>query len=256
MLIGVAHAQFLGFTSVQTTTSSAFTAQAANGVSNVFQNIGQSSHLLSYCPTNFIGTISMEASNDGTYGAPITLAAANFNTGTSTCRTLPAGGYYPSVRARVSNYAAGSITALYTGTAAPLNVTQTAINSNGPTSPVQCDQDIFQAVPSVTTSTFVTGTSNQTIWVCSITIGTTAAPSSSGTIQAEYGTGTNCNTGTTILWAAEISTTTPVQPFFFGGSFGAMLTIPPGQNLCFVYNAGSTAGMGVSLSFAQGFHNP
>jgi hypothetical protein len=168
---------------------------------------------------------------------------------------LPAGGYYPAVRARVSNYAQGSITALYTGSASPINVTQTAINSNGPTSPVQCDQNFSQLVTPTTSQQIIAAGAVQNVWICSLTISFVNAVTGTGNFFLYYGTGTTCATGNTNLLALQINTSMPLQPFFFGGSFGAWQTVPPGQNVC-IQNTEAGSLFYLSITYAQGFHNP
>src|SRR4029077_3279667 len=141
LLAGCAQAQFLGYVSNQSTAQVVFTNQAANAASAILTNIGQSAHFLSYCNTGFGGTISLEASPDGTFTSPIVLASATYGQNSvfdSSCHVLQAGGYFQTVRARITNRTAGSVNAWYTAIGSPVSVTPAAFGSNGPTSPIAC----------------------------------------------------------------------------------------------------------------------
>jgi len=247
------HAQFLGYVASQSSAQTAFTAQAANGASVTFNNVGQSSHFLSYCTTNFVGVISLEGSSDGTFTPSNRLSAGTYNTADTGCHVLPAGGYYPAVRAQVSNYSAGSVTASYTAIAAPISVTHSAINSTGPFSPVQCDQTTFiNSVVSPFTNTLVPGIATQNIYVCSIAISVQTVSANDGNITAEYGTngGSACSSGTVQKWTVTLLHTISTPPFFAGGSLGALFKIPKGQDLCFAANITGGA-YTVSITYAQ-----
>jgi hypothetical protein len=188
-------AQFLGYTSLQTTQQNVFTGQAANGSSATLTNIGQSSHFLTVCPSSFQGSINLVASQDGTFAAPIALVAANYDTNSSTsvCRVLQAGGYYPTLRVTVTNYVSGSVNAFYTGIAGPITVNPAAANSLGPSTPPQCDKTTVLTIPQnqATTTLIVPGSSSQKLYVCSITF-TFNAATTAGTIIITAGTGATC----------------------------------------------------------------
>ena len=256
VLAAAAHAQFLGYVSDQTTSQTLFTNQSANGLSAAVQNIGQSSHAVSYCMNGFIGTISLLGSNDGTFTpntTAIPLSQANYNTASTFCKVLPVGGYYPALKAQVSNYGAGSITAWYNASGAPVAVAQPAVNSNGPTTPAQCDQTYTGQL--VSNTVYVTGTSIQTIWICSMMFSINTLPSVSGLIDVNYGTGTNCGTGNHFMWQIPVLTNSPLNPVVIGGSFGALFTIGAPNSFCIqtTYTGGQVF---VSFTYAQGFANP
>jgi hypothetical protein len=257
LLVGVAHAQFIGYVASQSSAQVAFTAQAANGSSVIFNNVGQSAHQLLFCNTGFIGTITLQASPDGTFAPAIALASASFVTANGECAVLPAGGYFQTIRANISNYAAGSVNAWYTAVAGPVNVTQTALNSTGPFSPVQCDQTtsfIFNDSAGSISNTIVPALAGKKVYLCSITFSYTSAPTiGGGTLDLIVGTTTTnaCDTGTALKWSMNAPTTTSVSaPFYFGGAFGAWMKGPLGNALCVRSNA-AVSTLIVSATFAQ-----
>lgn len=79
------------------------------------------------------------------------------------------------------------------------------------------------------------------IYVCQLTVALTVA----GTAQLEYGTGTNCGTGTTALTGAmNLATATPMSI----GWGGAVVTVPAGNALCLVAVTGTANGV---ISYVQ-----
>jgi len=250
LLVGYAHAQFLGYVSLQTTAQqNVFNGQAANGVSATFNNIGQSAHSLTYCDTGFIGTISMEATGpDGTFTNPVPIAATTYGTADSGCHVLPAGGYYPAVHARVSNYSAGSISAGYSGIAGPVSFNPAALSSSGPNSPVNCDQSKVIGMTASQTYQPVAPVTGQSVYVCGFTMSMTAAPTSASAITLESGTGTTCGTGTIVLHTILLATTAPtVIPISMGNT---VFRSAPGSGVCVVTNANLPAS-DFAISFAQ-----
>jgi hypothetical protein len=246
LLASGAHAQFLGYVSDQSTTQIVFTAQAANGASSTFNNIGQSAHLLLYCNSSFSGTISLEASPDGTFSTPIGMAAANWGQNSVTdsqCHVLQAGGYYQTVRARITNYVAGSVNAWYTSVGGPIAPIPAAMNSNGPASPVQCDQSTFLGLAPSTGNTQViaVGPTGQSIYVCGGTFSLATGTPTDGSVQLLWGTGSTC-TSSTNLFLAKIEANTP-QIFPLNVSF----KVPTGKTLCMLTQAN---GVTVFLSLA------
>lgn len=260
VLTGAAQAQFLGYVSDQTTNQVAFTAQASNGSSVIFNNIGQAAHSLSYCMSGFIGTVSLLGSNDGTFvtnSTAIPLSQANYNNATTACKVLPAGGYYPALKAQVTNYLAGTVTAWYNGIGSPVAVVPAAVSSTGPTTPISCDQtNSFTLLGSAFLSVEITHTTLQSIWICSITVSVSAPGSASGVLTLWTGTGTGCATGLTQKWQIVTASTAAVGATqFFGGSFGAWMTIPPATDVC-MNNTATTSTYVITITFAQGFSNP
>lgn len=246
---GVSRAQFIGYVSTQTVApAQVFTAQAANGSSATLANIGQSAHFLTYCNSGFRGTISLLASPDGTFAAPVTLASASYTAADSSCHILQAGGYFPTIRANVSNFVGGSVNAWYTGTASPIGFAPPAIAGGGPTSPVQCDSTGTQSVTQSTTAVVVPGVAGQKIYVCQINLSFSAA-TTAGQLSVGLANDGAC-TGYTTKWATLITSSSPQTLPQTGSSFGAFLQLPVGTYLC--VNAGAiTANTQLSISWAQ-----
>ncbi|HKM99443.1 MAG TPA: hypothetical protein VJX23_02920 [Candidatus Binataceae bacterium] len=251
LLAGVAEAQFLGYTSQQSTGQVAFTAQAANGSSVVFNNIGQAAHFLTVCPSStFQGTVLLEESQDGTFAAPVTLTLDSYNATnlTSTCRVLQAGGYWPAVRARVANYSAGSVSAFYTAIASPISAFPPANNATGPATPPQCDAGISASIAPSTTGSIIVGVgggSTLHLYICSMTFSYSGAVSAqaTGVLIFSGETGGTCNAP---FYTFENIATTANTPQLF------QFTYPNGRQagatLC-VTTAAIGATLTVSVSY-------
>ena len=228
-------AQFIGYTSSQSTAQSVFTNQSANAVSGTLSNIGQSSHFLTVCNSALNATVSLEASIDGTFASPITIGSANYGqTGLadSSCHTIQAGGYYPAVRARVKNYLTGSTTVFYTGIGGPIAPAPAGISTIGPSAPVVCDLPLLPGTIStgLATTSIATGFAGETIVVCGMTLSFSAAPTT-GQIQFTGGTGVSCSSAT-FFWTLNVTATTPQTVFLGGGLAGGLFRLVPGQTLC------------------------
>lgn len=249
MLIGVAHAQFIGYVSSQTIApTQVFTAQAANGASSALQNVGQAAHFLNYCNTGFAGTVSIEASPDGTFASPTVLASATYGqaaTTDSACHILQAGGYFQTVRARVSHYVSGSVNAWYTAIASPISFAPSSFGSNGPTAPITCDHSSTLSLPASSSGGLV-GLAGTSIYICQIYISFNAA-TSAGDITV--GTSASACPASVTLWSMHITASTP-QALQIGGPGGSFITAPGGLNFC-IGTGAITAGAAVSYSYAQ-----
>ena len=217
-------------------------------MTGTLKNIGQSTHFLSYCNTGFAGTISLESSPDGTFTSPNVLASATYGqnaTTDSACHILQAGGYFQTVRARVSHYVSGSVSAWYTAIAAPISFAPSALGSNGPTAPVACDHSFFLSIPASSSGGLV-GLSGTSIYICQVTIsfnGTTSA----GDIGLGAGAG-NCTSPST-FWPIHITASSP-QVFQVGGPLGSFMAAPNGAYFCVQIGA-ITASTDVAISYAQ-----
>lgn len=108
---------------------------------------------------------------------------------------------------------------------------------------VQASNSVAINISTSTTTQLVALAANQTIYVTSYDV----VAGGTGTFQLEYGTGTTCGTGTTILTGA--------YPFVAqslltkGSGLGPVLIVPPGNALCAVTNA--AVQYSGSLSYAQ-----
>lgn len=245
-------AQFLGYTSQQSTAQLVWTNQNANAVSSTLSNIGQSSHYLTVCNTAFVGVVSLEASTDSTYANPVTLVAGNYGTlaADTGCHVLQAGGYYPAVRARVKGYSSGSASVFYTGIGGPIAPAPSGISSSGPTAPPVCDTNAGPssvAQNTTTASLGIGGTAGQAITVCSITLSFSAA-TTTGQVQFVTGAGPSC-TAPTALYTLNITASTP-QIVHLVGAAGGLLHVPAGNGLC-ITTTTVTASTLVDTSYAQ-----
>jgi hypothetical protein len=253
-----ASAQFLGYVSTQSVAVNVFSGQAANGASATLENLGQSAHFLSYCNTGFAGQVALEASQDGTFASPITLAQASYGqqgTTDSACHVLQAGGYYPAVRARVLNYAGGSVTAFYTALAAPISYAAPAVTSIGPTSPIVCDRSFSVTAASGATSSLIGNQPGMTFALCAVTFSFNGAVAAGTLALQEFGTsagpGNTCTTSVSpgANWQIFTTANTP-QVFSVGGTSGWLKTVSPNHVICVV--AGTiTASVQVTYTYAQ-----
>ena len=108
-------AQFIGYTSPQTVTQTAFTNQAGAATFSV-QNLGQNMHFVSYTSSGVVNLLDLriEGSNDGVNFFPISDDAIDV---VAKAGVLYAVGYYPAVRVNLAALAGGgTISANYTGT--------------------------------------------------------------------------------------------------------------------------------------------
>lgn len=87
----------------------------------------------------------------------------------------------------------------------------------------------------------VTGIAGKRIYITNITLG----PAATSVFAFTYGTGTNCGTGTTTITG---SMTSDGSPLTSGNGNGAILVLPPGQDLCIIISTAAAPG---SLSYAQ-----
>jgi hypothetical protein len=245
-------AQFIGYVSIQTTQQNVFTNQAANAVSASLTNLGQGAHFLVICNNAFVGTVSLESSSDGTFAAPNSIASASYalpaGPGDTGCHTLQAGGYYPAVRARITNFSTGTTTVTYSSVGGPISFAPAALNSQGPTSPIACDFEIGPSAISQNTaaSSLQVGIAGQKLYVCAITISFNAA-TTAGQIQFLSSSG-SCLAATQ-AFTLNITASTPQIVHLIGGP-GGLFRLAPGQQLC-VATGAITAQSLLQISFTQ-----
>lgn len=255
-----ARAQFIGYVSGQTTQQKVFTAKASNGQSVTLTNLGNASHFLSYCNTGFIGTISLLASPDGTFSQPITLATASYGLGNSpaapdsACHVIQAGGYFPTVRAAITNYALGSMNAWYSATGLPIGFQPPGLASTGPASAVACDRTFASFVASGQNGValITNGIPAGSYYVCQMTLSFDAA-TTAGIIQLGDSVNTDCSGGAfppaNRVWELAVTATTPQTLTFGGGSGSFLRSITAGH--CLVITTGTvTANVYIDLSYA------
>jgi hypothetical protein len=251
LLAGTGQAQFLGYVALQTTRqNNVFSAQAANGDTVTFNDIGQSTHSLSYCNTNFVGTINLVASPDATFSPAIPLASATYLTADSNCHVLQAGGWYPAVRGRITNYSAGSVTAHYSGAGGPVAVNPAAISSGGPGSPIVCDQVATGHAGSNTTVQIIPAPplATQNTYICGFTWSLDGAAAAASIVSLVNGHTANCGVVGTTVWQVDLAA---ASPLIFSVT-QVNLKVPNGTNpLTCVQNNNIGTGVEISISYAQ-----
>lgn len=110
-----------GNVSSSTVNAVAFNNVTTTGVSATFQNIGQASHWLTFCPDANVATIGIEL--EGSYDNVTWFAISPpGSTADAGCVTLEAGGYFPYVRANLTGLTGASahVTAYYSGSSFPI----------------------------------------------------------------------------------------------------------------------------------------
>lgn len=282
----LAAAQFIGYTTAQSTVQTLFSNQSGNATSVIITNLGQSSHFVTVCNQAFAGTVILESSKDGTFNPPNTMAAANYSlaAGASTlssaispkrkkakdddgappappaprsvdssCHLIQAGGYYPTMRVRITNWIQGSTSIFYSGIGGPVAPAPAALSTIGPTSPVACDltttnPGLASGLPGVN---LAQGFPGQTIIVCSLTV-SFAGPTTAGAVI--FGADTSGGSGQTcpafvVKFNVAVTAATPQVLHFLGGP-GGLFRLAPGNSLCI-----STGPVGsntvVNATFAQ-----
>ena len=243
-------AQSAGTVGIYTKQITVFTAQTTSTSSAIFPDFGFGANFLSFTTTNFTGTIDLEWSPTPS-GPFFTLAKASFvtdTTGTGVAHVLQLGGYWPNLRSTVSMSAGGSISAWYTANAGPISFFPAALGSNGPSTPIACDQT---APPStVTNGSYLSlvGTNGRGVAVCRFTISFLGA-TTSATSGVQVGYGTPCNSAATFPWVLATTSGTP-QIVSIGDSLGALFQVAANPTqICIGNNSG--ASLEISLSYAS-----
>lgn len=118
-----------------------------------------------------------------------------------------------------------------------------AVNSSGAISQVQSDSSVAINVSTATTTQLVALASGKSIYVTAWDIVVAAADN----VTLEYGTGTNCGTGTTALTGAyNFAANGGIAK---GSGLGVLFKVPAGNALCLVTSAATQASG--SVSYAQ-----
>jgi hypothetical protein len=256
-VVGIATKEIPVF-AAQTTSASSGGVWQCNGSTKpiscpVLPDIGAGSNFLSYCTTNFIGTIDLEWSPTG--AAPwLVLVQASYGAVApdTACRTpaLQIGGYWPNLRSTVT-ITQGSISAWYTGQATAIAALPPALGSNGPSSPPSCDQNASVQVLNAATAALVGGsTGTSTTIICGFTISFQGAPTT-GTMTLAWSATTGCASSVS-SWNSYTTSSTPQTLPFPGftqrntlGSYSASTRQTP----CFTNNSGVT--VFVNTSYAE-----
>lgn len=222
------------------------------GTSQVFRNVGQSAHYLSYCPSggNFSGTIDLEESFDGsTNWVPIAFATY-VATPLTQCTVLQAGGYFQNLRSVITTVA-NTVTAEYNATSGPIGFSSSAIGSTGAASPTSCNQSKTITIANAATSLITGAVTGSQIRVCAYQI--TGQQTATGTIMIQDSTGAGSCTGLTDLWDINTITGTPMF-FALGSGLGQLFQTQTAHSLCVTNNSGQIITVDVAFaSVFQGF---
>lgn len=256
-------AQFIGYVTSQSVSQNLFTTHTGTGISATITNLGQSSHFFTVCNSQFVGTVVVQSSKDGSFNPPNTVAAANYNISDSNCHVIQAGGYYPTMRVQITQSTTGSTSIFYSGIGGPVAPAPAAISTIGPTSPVACDETAGPSQLAASTSgvTLVTGLVGQSIIVCSITFSFDSSTTGGGPLGVmKFGSpaptpsplGGSCTLGTDFgnpMHTIDITNQTPQTLHFLGGA-GGLFRLAAGQPLCLTVGP-IGANTTVQVSFAQ-----
>jgi len=157
-------AQSAGVVGIQSQMIPVFNAQTATKCSSIFQDIGQGSNLL-FITSASGGTATFDLEWSPTGSAPFyPIVVANYNDSTGQTHTLPLNSYFPNLRSCLT-YTTGTWSAWYTASSGPVGFTTNAIGSNGPATPIVCDQD--------STASVTTGSTVSLLGAVNFTAGTT-----------------------------------------------------------------------------------
>ena len=139
---------------------------------------------------------------------------------------------------------ANCITYPTVGSAVPTTANYTGANSSGNlTGLIQADKSIAISISTATTTQLIALSGTTKIYVTALDI----IAAGTGNIQFEYGTGTNCGTGTTVLTGNyNLVAQTGVSK---GMGLGPVLVVPAGNALCAVTSAAIT--YSGSLAYTQ-----
>lgn len=121
-----------------TATIAQIVVYGGGGHSQIFRNVGQSAHYLSYCLGAYQGSVNLEVSFDGTTNwTPV--ASATYPDATTGCNVLQAGGYYQNVRSTRQCVAPCAISANYSASSGPISFAPTGLSNLGQTAPPVCN---------------------------------------------------------------------------------------------------------------------
>jgi hypothetical protein len=222
------------------------------GTSQIFNNIGQSAHYLSYCPSggNFSGTIDIEESfNGATNWTPIAFATYVASPLTQ-CTVLQAGGYFQNIRS-VITIVANTVTAEYNATSGPIGFNSSAIGSTGAVSPTSCNQSKTLSITNTTTSLLVGSVTSSQIRVCAFQV--TGQQTATGVMDFQSSTAAAACTTPTNIWEINTIVGTPMTASL-GAGLGQLFAAPTANSLCFANNSGQTVSVNISYaSVFQGF---
>jgi hypothetical protein len=247
------HAQNAGNVGIYTREVPVFTAQSTTAHSAILPDFGFAAHNLTYCNSLFQGSIDFEYSPTGPSPfVPVILARAAYPSGItatdSACHVLQLGGYYPNLRITVTP-TAGSVTATYSGSAAPIPIVSTGLGTFGPSPPIVCDQNAIQSVTSGSTASIGNVGpyySGDAIVICSFSISFFGA-TTAGQVALDWSISVACSTLSGQTWAAF---TTANTPQFFSVPIPQRSFIPATRSFPRLTNSSGSVAI-VSISYAS-----
>lgn len=153
--------------------------------------------------------------------------------------------YLPDIASKTLTVANPAVGAL--GAPGVASAVQMGANSPGNMSAlIQANASVPIAITSAVTTQLVGLTAGQTIYITGYTVTTPGT----GNFTLEYGTGTLCATGTTVLTGTyEFGPSASGPGVNVGGALGSLHTLPAGNALCAVTT--TAAHMNGSLSYAK-----
>lgn len=173
--------------------------------------------------------VSRAVTNAGTFATQITQWAAGTLGAMANYGTSPGAVLVPGVNAFVTNSNA--------------NGQATTANSSPVVQSTTATASAAIAISTATTTQLVALSGSTKIYVDSLSV----VAAGTGNIQFEYGTGTNCATGTTVLTGNY--NLTAQTGLAMGAGIGPVLVVPAGNALCALTSAG--VGMAGAVSYAQ-----
>jgi hypothetical protein len=245
-------AQNAGVVGIQAQMQPAFTSAGstitASTHSAIFNDIGQGLNILFFCDNNFSGTVDLEWSpgNNSTF---YQIVSSRYTSDTG-CHTLTTGGYFPNIRATVVFGSTGigeNLSAWYTASSGPISFTAPAMGTNGPGSPISCDQNVSVSDFTATTVNAISPLrTGDTIVVCSFSYSFIAA-TTTGNVTLEWSAVSGCGTGVTSNWETYTLASTPQS------NPVALSLRPPssGENLCINNTSGATVLFNFSYASVQ-----
>lgn len=251
--VGIATRELPVFTAQASSASSGGTWQC-NGSTTpiscpVLPDLGAAANFLTYCNTGFEGTIDLEWSPTGSAPFIVLTQASYPGVADNQCHTLQVGGYFPNLRSTVTR-TAGTISAWYTASASPIPLVSAGLGTNGPSSPINCDQNAIQA--GLTAATTSIGSvspiqTGDTVVICAFSISFNGA-TSTGTVSLQWSSSTAC------------STTFPTWQIYTTSSTPQTIPVPVPQRgpntgheyACLVNNSGATVEIAVSWASVHG----
>lgn len=184
---GHVHAQNAGVVGIQANMLTAYTNKTAPTCSSIFNDIGQGANTLFVVDSAVGGgvvLIDLEWSPTGSAPFYIISQASYSDPASATPIThqLGFGGYYKNLRSCIRSYTSGTWSAYFSEISGPISSAAAAVGTNGPTSPIACDQNA--GAPVSTGTTLFLGpqplNTGDVVVVCSTTVsfnGATAAGS-------------------------------------------------------------------------------